>query len=1212
MTDLFSTRQVEKKSHPFSPTLPDGFIPRPDQLNPLKGLLTTPSKSNTLVITSKDGLGGMGKTSLALALTQDEMVRSVFPDGILWATLGPQPDLLIPLGQWLLALDDLGLKMPTITMASAQLQHLIKRRRMLLVVDEVWSVEDLKPFLVLEETHCRLVVTTRDVTVPDAQTYVLGEMTAPQAQQLFEAQLKQSLEQRNRKEALQFAKTVGYLPLSLYLGVSQIKNGLSWAELLAGVLPNPEPNAVAPSPESEEHHESTRPRRGLSLPIFQKIWNPSRVKDLQHQARQACLTFCIRQLSPELRLRLASLCLFPRNIDITPHMASTVWGLSLPEARKHLQDLKRLAFLIHGEIDAEQGQSYRLHPVMRDIARWIMELPTDSAMRGLGMTWATAQQQFLERYRPHLLGGQWHTIPEDGYIHTYVIWHLEQAGWRGEIHQLLQALNGAGQNAWYDTCDRIGLASNFTVDIARAWELAKSIYAEAPEYSTGLQVRYALTSAFVRETQRLAQTRGESTQNSGTPPESDRPTLPKVTESATFGSENWAFTKILTNAARYLPDMGTKVINSTLFPSVLDAQLKEQTIFELIKNVHQESTEMALELTENLIPNPASIDALIRLVPEHPSLSLSLWQLLQKSSDDKRLVNGVACLAQTGAHNLHQDLFPLLPKMQHPLDRLLILEQIKDRLPELLKQKSQSYKEDCLNEMTAGHQGLGHLPLTYGNILGALDPATEDFLDLYHHSGWAIALCFEQYPSRRLDEAFSQVIRSRSEEKRSKAMAFLVPRLLDQHREEIWALTKQLIDPECKARVLSRLHPFRPEALDHLLEIVKLFENQKKLKILLRSLPGPSVLIEQIFSTLLALSQPQHRWPVLMQLLPHLSTEHDEAVVAVIQESPFDAEGVCTLLKTLTSDQLTIAEGVLEQVEAIPPVYERAMALRQIMPYLPQALTPKALEIAQRIQFPYARVIALQPFIPGNKEVAQDAMESLINCHEQSPDDVYDALIPLLPEKEREALIALMTQLPDEVSRLQCMIRTLPYQPELIDPIKSLIFQNPDLASHCEMSNVLQEFRQICESDLSDANSQEPRTLELILSMLPLIEWVYSPEDPLNQEFSFCDLIQAFLHQTKTVSVNPQVISRLLDFFYLIPQEEKRAATLEQILQSQTEIEHITPELWMEWLEKLSRYQPAEFHWVFSSMVRFLMSFSNHNTLNQSLESIRSVREQWL
>ncbi|MEA5419162.1 NB-ARC domain-containing protein [Spirulina sp. CCNP1310] len=40
------------------------------------------------------GMGGLGKTVLAAALARDNEVRRQFPDGIIWLTVGTNPDCL--------------------------------------------------------------------------------------------------------------------------------------------------------------------------------------------------------------------------------------------------------------------------------------------------------------------------------------------------------------------------------------------------------------------------------------------------------------------------------------------------------------------------------------------------------------------------------------------------------------------------------------------------------------------------------------------------------------------------------------------------------------------------------------------------------------------------------------------------------------------------------------------------------------------------------------------------------------------------------------------------------------------------------------------------------------------------------------------------------------------------------------------------------------
>jgi hypothetical protein len=78
------------------PYLPPYFVERPEASEKLKQCLFSEatSKTGTLVVSAIYGLGGIGKSTLAAALAYDPDVQAHFPDGILWITLGQQPDLL--------------------------------------------------------------------------------------------------------------------------------------------------------------------------------------------------------------------------------------------------------------------------------------------------------------------------------------------------------------------------------------------------------------------------------------------------------------------------------------------------------------------------------------------------------------------------------------------------------------------------------------------------------------------------------------------------------------------------------------------------------------------------------------------------------------------------------------------------------------------------------------------------------------------------------------------------------------------------------------------------------------------------------------------------------------------------------------------------------------------------------------------------------------
>ena len=46
------------------------------------------------MVTAVRGWPGVGKTTVAAALAHDQVLASAFPDGLLWASIGQNPDLI--------------------------------------------------------------------------------------------------------------------------------------------------------------------------------------------------------------------------------------------------------------------------------------------------------------------------------------------------------------------------------------------------------------------------------------------------------------------------------------------------------------------------------------------------------------------------------------------------------------------------------------------------------------------------------------------------------------------------------------------------------------------------------------------------------------------------------------------------------------------------------------------------------------------------------------------------------------------------------------------------------------------------------------------------------------------------------------------------------------------------------------------------------------
>ncbi|NES46727.1 NB-ARC domain-containing protein, partial [Moorena sp. SIO2C4] len=169
-----------------APPLPLYYVERPEVSQRLKQILLSQetSKAGTLVVSAIYGLGGIGKSTITAALAHDPEVQSHFTDGIFWATLGQQPDILSFLSSWIQQLGDYDFKAINIDSASLQLRTLLSDKKALLVVDDVWHPDHVEPFRVAGD-GCRLLVTTREAQVEGAIAYDLDVMTPNQSLELL-------------------------------------------------------------------------------------------------------------------------------------------------------------------------------------------------------------------------------------------------------------------------------------------------------------------------------------------------------------------------------------------------------------------------------------------------------------------------------------------------------------------------------------------------------------------------------------------------------------------------------------------------------------------------------------------------------------------------------------------------------------------------------------------------------------------------------------------------------------------------------------------------------------------------------------------------------------------------------------------------------------------------------------------------------------------
>jgi len=168
--------------------LSQNHIERRELLAPLRRLLLGGRRAGALM--ALHGMAGIGKTALARALCHDPRVRKAFPDGIVWIDIGRESrsSLLDRMRKiaWALNQDSSFYSQDN---CEAYYHTLLASRAVLIVLDDVWSANDVKPFLT-DSPNCRVLFTAQDAAVgatPElgAQGFGVERLSEEQSRELL-------------------------------------------------------------------------------------------------------------------------------------------------------------------------------------------------------------------------------------------------------------------------------------------------------------------------------------------------------------------------------------------------------------------------------------------------------------------------------------------------------------------------------------------------------------------------------------------------------------------------------------------------------------------------------------------------------------------------------------------------------------------------------------------------------------------------------------------------------------------------------------------------------------------------------------------------------------------------------------------------------------------------------------------------------------------
>lgn len=398
---IFTQSGLTLATPPFMvDSLPEGHVDRSAELAELVNYLSDVSlnRSDPMIATIQ-GLPGCGKTMLAKAVCHDQIVRETFKDGILWATLGQEPDLIGRVHELIFALTREHPTFTSLDAATDQLINVLANRRILMVIDDVWNEADLKPFI-QKAPYCARLVTTRDsVVVPSAAKRVtLGKMQVTEALRLLWFDLAADLPHTLRDAALSVVSSVGGLPLPLKLANGILRDHVhNQGYSLSDALDYAVKAFVKP-------HQTTRTDAPVKL----------------HEALDKALAVSLSLLSDTEANRYHELVIFPDDTNVPLVTLQRLWaatgGLNRVQTRQLCAQLHRLALLQTFDPGAEY---IRLHETIRST------LKAKLAERLPGF-----HRVFLDAYGIK----RWAELPpEEPYLWDYLGYHLNQAGRKDEL-----------------------------------------------------------------------------------------------------------------------------------------------------------------------------------------------------------------------------------------------------------------------------------------------------------------------------------------------------------------------------------------------------------------------------------------------------------------------------------------------------------------------------------------------------------------------------------------------------------------------------------------------------------------------------------------------------------------------------------------------------------------------------------------------------------
>jgi WD40 repeat protein len=392
----------------------EGAVERLGILDQLVASVLAPSSNPGATTIGVVGAGGFGKTILARMLVNREDVRGHFSQGIAWVDVGKDvsgPELAGVVNGLVERLTGFRPATSDPFTAGYALSEALQGRRILLVVDDVWTPAQVEPFLQGGSGTVRLITTRNSGVLPEGteRSVTVDAMTESEGASL----LTRGLPDAPSAMVQALAKATGGWPLLQALVNGQVRKRIVRGETEMSAL------------------DWAARRLKEAGPAALDVNNPADRTNAVSATLQASLDL----LDPQEIDRYIELAIFPQNVQVPLPVLTRYWHAAGGWDRERVDAFCDLL------ADSSLLADYRLDPPVprihiHDVIReWLIHRAGDR-VGGWHKKLLDAHRELARNSRGEV---QWWQLPRrQEYLWSWVPMHLYEAGLMDELRFLLQ------------------------------------------------------------------------------------------------------------------------------------------------------------------------------------------------------------------------------------------------------------------------------------------------------------------------------------------------------------------------------------------------------------------------------------------------------------------------------------------------------------------------------------------------------------------------------------------------------------------------------------------------------------------------------------------------------------------------------------------------------------------------------------------------------